>query len=68
MGDRKCCGISAAKLILSVLLFLVTGACVALIVVLVIRETDTDPEPQSQTYLIGVGRADCTGSAAEIPM
>uniref|UniRef100_A0A3P9HFT0 Neutral ceramidase n=1 Tax=Oryzias latipes TaxID=8090 RepID=A0A3P9HFT0_ORYLA len=68
MADRKCCGVSAVKLTLSVLLFLVTAACVALIVVLVTRKTDTEPEPQSKTYLIGVGRADCTGSAAEIPM
>ncbi|XP_017260731.2 neutral ceramidase-like, partial [Kryptolebias marmoratus] len=28
----------------------------------------SDPEPQNPPYLIGVGRADCTGPPAEIPL
>ncbi|KAM6964436.1 neutral ceramidase isoform 1-T2 [Tautogolabrus adspersus] len=77
MGSRKsvCCGLSALELIFAVLFILMTAVSVALIAVMV-KEAHTGPlptlppssEPQHTPYLIGVGRADCTGPPAEIPL
>uniref|UniRef100_A0A672FFL9 Neutral ceramidase n=1 Tax=Salarias fasciatus TaxID=181472 RepID=A0A672FFL9_SALFA len=79
MGRNKavCCGLSALETTLAVLFVLMTAVSVTLIVLLVTRESDTagetDPpaptsDPQHSPYLIGVGRADCTGPPAEIPL
>uniref|UniRef100_UPI0037E7657B neutral ceramidase n=1 Tax=Semicossyphus pulcher TaxID=241346 RepID=UPI0037E7657B len=77
MGRRKslCCGLSAREATLAVLFVLMTGVCVTLIT-LMVTQADTDPkptvaptsEPHRTPYLIGVGRADCTGPPAEIPL
>uniref|UniRef100_A0A3Q3GN98 Neutral ceramidase n=1 Tax=Labrus bergylta TaxID=56723 RepID=A0A3Q3GN98_9LABR len=77
MGSRKsvCCGLSARELIFAVLFVLMTAVSVTLIA-LMATETHTGPsptlpptpEPQHTPYLIGVGRADCTGPPAEIPL
>ncbi|XP_038591585.1 neutral ceramidase [Micropterus salmoides] len=78
MASRKsvCCGLSARELTLVVLFIVMTAVCVTLIAVMATRKTHTDPEPtpspspepQRTPYLIGVGRADCTGPPAEIPL
>ncbi|KAM9716139.1 neutral ceramidase, partial [Menidia menidia] len=51
-----------------VLLAALTCTCVALIVLVTTGRPPSDPEPQGRPYLIGVGRADCTGPPAEIPL
>ncbi|XP_039472085.1 neutral ceramidase [Oreochromis aureus] len=73
MGSRKslCCGFSALEVTLGVIFVVMTGVCISLVVLYVTRETHTDPEtppPQHTPYLIGVGRADCTGPPADVPM
>lgn len=53
------------------LFILMTTVCISLIVIIV-TDTKTDPgptsPPSSQMYLIGLGRADCTGPPAEVPL
>ncbi|KAM4715150.1 neutral ceramidase [Anableps anableps] len=66
MAGRRCSGLSALQVALIVLLVIMTVVCVSMIVVLVTGKTDTGP--QGTPYLIGVGRADCTGPPAEIPL
>ncbi|XP_030631323.1 neutral ceramidase [Chanos chanos] len=44
-----------------------TAATVGLIVVLVINESKNTEEPKA-AYMIGVGRADCTGPIADVPL
>ncbi|XP_039990845.1 neutral ceramidase [Xiphias gladius] len=78
MADRKsaCCGLSALEAMLVVLFVLMTAVCVTLITLIAIWKTHPGPEPtlppspdsQQKPYLIGVGRADCTGPPAEIPL
>ncbi|XP_075884230.1 neutral ceramidase isoform X2 [Nelusetta ayraudi] len=46
-----------------------TSLCVALVLLLFVHKTETvQPTPESEPYLIGVGRADCTGPPADIPL
>ncbi|KAG7217805.1 hypothetical protein INR49_020885 [Caranx melampygus] len=74
MAARKstCCGLSTLEATLAVLFVVMTTVCVILIALMVTRQTQTGPEPthppQQKPYLIGVGRADCTGPPAEIPL
>ncbi|KAM7381040.1 hypothetical protein PAMA_012058 [Pampus argenteus] len=74
MAGRKsvCCGASALVVTLAVLFILMTVVSVSLIILMVNCITDTGPEPSLppslQPYLIGVGRADCTGPPAEVPL
>ncbi|XP_037547223.1 neutral ceramidase [Nematolebias whitei] len=70
MADRKCCGVSAVKVALAVLLVVMTMVCITLMALMLTPTTHTgsDPDPQNPPYLIGVGRADCTGPPAEIPL
>ncbi|XP_072228876.1 neutral ceramidase [Leuresthes tenuis] len=63
MASRKCCAGSAMPVIHYVLIAAMTVACVTLIALVVTRKTDT-----GKSYLIGLGRADCTGPPAEIPL
>ncbi|XP_014872168.1 neutral ceramidase [Poecilia latipinna] len=65
MAARRC---SALQVALIVLLVIMTAVCVALIVVLTTGKKDAAPGPQGTPYLIGVGRSDCTGPPAEIPL
>ncbi|XP_029312523.1 neutral ceramidase [Cottoperca gobio] len=66
MADRKrmCCGRSALEVTLATLFILMTAVSVTLITLMVTWRTHTDHKP----YLVGVGRADCTGPPAEIPL
>ncbi|XP_031696245.1 neutral ceramidase-like [Anarrhichthys ocellatus] len=76
MAGRKplCCGVSALEATLAVLFVLMTAVSVTLISLMATWETHTGPElnippsPEDKPYLIGVGRADCTGPPAEIPL
>ncbi|XP_030266734.1 neutral ceramidase isoform X2 [Sparus aurata] len=71
MGRRKsvCCGCSALEVTLAFLFVIMTGVCVTLVAMMFNWKTDTtDTESQDPPYLIGVGRADCTGPPAEIPL
>ncbi|XP_031168102.1 neutral ceramidase isoform X2 [Sander lucioperca] len=81
---KVCCGASVLEVTLAVLFTLMTAISVTLIAVMATRKTDTgseptlppspeptvppSPEPPHKPYLIGVGRADCTGPPAEIPL
>ncbi|XP_018616424.1 neutral ceramidase [Scleropages formosus] len=72
--ERKklCCGMSGRKLTLISLFLLVTAMCVGLIAVLATvlsaRESEEELKPEESSFLIGVGRADCTGPIAEVPL
>ncbi|XP_036937767.1 neutral ceramidase isoform X2 [Acanthopagrus latus] len=68
MGRRKsvCCGCSALEVTLTVLFVIMTAVCVTLVAMMFTWKTDK--EFQNPPYLIGVGRADCTGPPAEIPL
>ncbi|KAK5850381.1 hypothetical protein PBY51_001265 [Eleginops maclovinus] len=74
MVRRKsaCCGASALEVTLSVLFILMTAVSVTLITLMATGKTHTGPEPtlppKHEPYLIGVGRADCTGPPADIPL
>ncbi|XP_073345847.1 neutral ceramidase [Pagrus major] len=78
MGRRKsvCCGCSALEVTLAILFVIMTAVCVTLVAMMFTWKTDTGPEPtrppspefQDPPYLIGVGRADCTGPPADIPL
>ncbi|XP_056221482.1 neutral ceramidase [Seriola aureovittata] len=80
MATRKsgCCGLSTLEATLAVLFILMTGVSVTLIALMATWKTHTEPTgppgpeptgpPQHKPYLIGVGRADCTGPPAEIPL
>ncbi|XP_053197810.1 neutral ceramidase [Scomber japonicus] len=78
MAGRKsvCCGLSALEVTLGILFILMTAVSVSLIALMVTWKTDTEPEPtlppspetEGKPYLVGVGRADCTGPPAEIPL
>ncbi|XP_072522781.1 neutral ceramidase [Salminus brasiliensis] len=72
-----CCGLSSLELVLMVLFLLMTGITVGLITVLAINFNSQTLEPEKPTssvppaenpYLIGVGRADCTGPVGDIPL
>ncbi|KAM9336979.1 neutral ceramidase [Symphorus nematophorus] len=67
-----CCGFSALEATLGVLFILISVICVTLIALLVSWKTHAGPEltvpPKYRPYLIGVGRADCTGPPAEVPL
>ncbi|XP_061563820.1 neutral ceramidase [Cololabis saira] len=67
MASRSCC----IQATLAVLLVAMTAICVALFTVLDGRTEPagpSGPDPQNPPYRVGVGRADCTGSPAEIPL
>ncbi|XP_034415264.1 neutral ceramidase [Cyclopterus lumpus] len=67
MAARKPCGgVSALEAALAVLFVLMTAVSVTLITLMATWNTQTGPE--DKPYLIGVGRADCTGPPAEIPL
>ncbi|XP_034425715.1 neutral ceramidase isoform X2 [Hippoglossus hippoglossus] len=71
MANRKsCCGVSLLEAMLAVLFIVMTTVCVVLITLMVSWKTHTGltPPPQNHSYLIGVGRADCTGPPAEVPL
>ncbi|XP_053269667.1 neutral ceramidase [Pleuronectes platessa] len=77
MANRKsaCCGVSVLEATLAVLFIIMTTVCVVLITMMVSWKTHTvsvpsglTPPPQNHSYLIGVGRADCTGPPAEVPL
>ncbi|XP_034425714.1 neutral ceramidase isoform X1 [Hippoglossus hippoglossus] len=76
MANRKsCCGVSLLEAMLAVLFIVMTTVCVVLITLMVSWKTHTvsvpsglTPPPQNHSYLIGVGRADCTGPPAEVPL
>ncbi|KAK0142597.1 Neutral ceramidase [Merluccius polli] len=67
MAGRRvaCCGLSFLAVTMIVLFLAITSVGVALITLLALRNAHSDPDP---TYLIGVGRADCTGPPADIPL
>ncbi|XP_031416416.1 neutral ceramidase [Clupea harengus] len=73
-----CCGLSALEVVLIVLFVGMTGVSVGLISVMAtvwISET-TQPEPTfgptqappENHFLVGVGRADCTGPVGDVPL
>ncbi|XP_075996229.1 neutral ceramidase [Genypterus blacodes] len=61
MANRKsaCCGVSVLTATLAVLFIIMAGVCVTL--------SGSEPEPDVP-FVIGVGRADCTGPPADIPL
>ncbi|XP_049614616.1 neutral ceramidase [Syngnathus scovelli] len=71
MAARKRFTLSALEVTLTVLFVVMTTVSVTLIIMTATRSATTclgptpDPKP---SYLIGVGRADCTGPPAELPL
>ncbi|KAL6095378.1 asah2 [Pungitius sinensis] len=64
-----CRRVSACEVTLAVLLVVAALVNVTLIALMATWKTRTDPpSPQDSRYLIGVGRADCTGPPADIPL
>ncbi|XP_056285654.1 neutral ceramidase isoform X2 [Pseudoliparis swirei] len=67
-------GFSCLEASLAVLFVVMTAVSVALISLMATRTLQTGPEtiippgPEDSPYLIGVGRADCTGPPAELPL
>ncbi|KAM9837123.1 neutral ceramidase [Aulostomus maculatus] len=70
MANRKspCCGLSSLEVTLTVLFILMSAVSLTLITLMAAGDTDTGLDPPQQPYLIGVGRADCTGPPADIPL
>ncbi|XP_061665839.1 neutral ceramidase isoform X2 [Syngnathoides biaculeatus] len=79
MEARKRCALSSLEVMLATLFVTMTIVSVTLIAVTITRSANTCPEltpPPSVTpspdprppFLIGVGRADCTGPPAELPL
>ncbi|XP_062859534.1 neutral ceramidase [Trichomycterus rosablanca] len=73
-----CCRLSTLEVLLIVLFLLMTAISVGLVTVFVLHfnsqthETPDEPipsvKPERNPYLIGVGRADCTGPVADVPL
>ncbi|XP_017579289.1 neutral ceramidase [Pygocentrus nattereri] len=72
-----CCGLSSLEALLMVLFLLMTGISVGLVTALAInlnsqtqetKEPIPSAKPLDNPFLIGVGRADCTGPVGDIPM
>ncbi|KAM4624315.1 neutral ceramidase [Polymixia lowei] len=71
-----CCGLTTLEVILAVLFVGMTAVSVGLFTVMSTWKTQSNPDPtispnpapQENPYLIGVGRADCTGPPADIPL
>ncbi|XP_036405721.1 neutral ceramidase [Megalops cyprinoides] len=71
-----CCGLSTLEMLLIVLFVLMTGVSVGLISVMATKwNADSSPEEPSPTarppetlFLVGVGRADCTGPVGDVPL
>ncbi|XP_076856751.1 neutral ceramidase-like isoform X2 [Brachyhypopomus gauderio] len=71
-----CCGFSSLEVLLMVLFLLMTGVTVGLVTVIAVNmnsptqveEVIPTVKPPEKPYLIGVGRADCTGPVADIPL
>ncbi|XP_041118240.1 neutral ceramidase isoform X2 [Polyodon spathula] len=77
MSRKSCCHtFTALEGVLMVLFVLMTGVTVGFVIVMAISRssdtTGTQPKPSEnppgRSYLIGVGRADCTGPVAEVPL
>ncbi|KAL4640092.1 neutral ceramidase [Arapaima gigas] len=79
MGRKKlCCRLGSLEVTFLVLFLLMTAVCVGLIAVLAVKlnngvsEEEPKPSPTGTAekipYLVGVGRADCTGPVAEVPL
>ncbi|XP_049915313.1 neutral ceramidase isoform X1 [Epinephelus moara] len=66
MAGRKtvCCGVTPLVATLGALFILIMAVGVTVITLMVTWKTG----PQHKPYLIGVGRADCTGPPADIPL
>ncbi|KAM9232993.1 putative neutral ceramidase C [Leptosomus discolor] len=65
-GKRSKCSFSRLEVILIICLALMIAVTVVLLVLhLLIKE---NPSEVTANYLLGVGRADCTGPVAEIPL
>ncbi|XP_066548984.1 neutral ceramidase [Amia ocellicauda] len=67
------CGFSSLEIAFIVLFVLMTGVSVGLITLLAVswnNEKPSDPteNPLESTYVVGVGRADCTGPVAQVPL
>ncbi|XP_046709278.1 neutral ceramidase [Silurus meridionalis] len=73
-----CCKLTGLEVVLIVLFLLMTGIVIGLITILGLysnSQEKKDPEvpsvsvsPSENPYLIGVGRADCTGPVADVPL
>uniref|UniRef100_A0A672Q112 Neutral ceramidase n=1 Tax=Sinocyclocheilus grahami TaxID=75366 RepID=A0A672Q112_SINGR len=75
----ECCRLNGLEISLIVLFLLMTAVSVGLITVLALKldsekqevtpeEPSPSVDPPENPYLIGVGRADCTGPVADLPM
>ncbi|XP_058263208.1 neutral ceramidase [Hemibagrus wyckioides] len=73
-----CCKLTSLEVILIILFILMTGIAMGLMAILglhmnskekkVAEHLTASVKPEENPYLIGVGRADCTGPVADIPL
>ncbi|XP_061519905.1 neutral ceramidase isoform X1 [Phycodurus eques] len=73
MAARKRCAFSSLEVMLSILFVALTTVSITLIAVTITHSANTcsgptPPPDQEPPFLIGVGRADCTGPPAELPL
>ncbi|XP_048843439.1 neutral ceramidase isoform X2 [Brienomyrus brachyistius] len=81
MGRKKACSrLTSVEVLLICLFVLMTGVSVSLVVVLAVKLTSDTPvedlkpiptptwKPIENSFVIGVGRADCTGPVGEVPL
>ncbi|XP_051472982.1 putative neutral ceramidase C isoform X2 [Apus apus] len=67
-GKRSKCSFSRLEVILIVFLVLMMAVTVVLLTLHFLSEESHDATNERANYLLGVGRADCTGPVAEIPL
>ncbi|XP_069719948.1 neutral ceramidase isoform X2 [Phaenicophaeus curvirostris] len=67
-GKRSKCSFSRLEVTLIVCLVLMIAVTVVLLVLHFLVKETNDPSAVGASYLLGVGRADCTGPVAEIPL
>ncbi|XP_009933900.1 putative neutral ceramidase C isoform X2 [Opisthocomus hoazin] len=67
-GKRSKCSFSRLEVILIVCLALMIALTVVLLILHFLTKESNDSSKVVANYLLGVGRADCTGPVAEIPL
>ncbi|XP_010006074.1 PREDICTED: neutral ceramidase [Chaetura pelagica] len=67
-GKRSQCSFSRLEIILIVFLVLMMAVTVVLLTLHFLSKESDDATNERAKYLLGVGRADCTGPVAEIPL
>ncbi|XP_009069646.1 PREDICTED: neutral ceramidase [Acanthisitta chloris] len=67
-GKKSKCSFSRLEVVLIVCLVLMITLTVVLLVLHFLTKDEPPKESETANYLLGVGRADCTGPVAEVPL